>query len=174
MVHRNHSQVDHDRGDGPVAAPPAASLLDGEAVASTWPLEPLTTANDPQGRGKTGFSLGNHRVEVAVDSAHAAEQALVVKVVWRRRPSYARGTTSAGALPVPSGSEGPLHHRLPRPETEVTVADVRVVGIVESTVNGAAPAHTLINATVGLTRNLYHVVQSLRAHAVSLSGWLPT
>jgi hypothetical protein len=127
--------------------PPAASLVHGEAVAATWPLEPLTTAYDPHGyhKGKTGFSLGNHRVEVAVGSADADKPALVARTEWRRRPTYARGTTSLGA-PTVSGSH--FYHRLPRPETEVAVSGIRVVGIVESSINGAAPAHTLCNFTI--------------------------
>ena len=126
----------------PPGTAPAASLLGGEGVADSWPLEPLTTAPDPHGyhKGLTGFSLGNHRLEVAVDAAAAALPAVVARAEWRRRPKY-------GGVPPSGGSAGAVH-RLPRPEEEVDVSKMRVVGLVESAINGAAPAHTLTNITV--------------------------
>lgn len=138
--------------DEPTIGPPSAavSLVHGEAVATTWPMEPLTTAYDPHGyhKGKTGFSLGNHRVEVVVSSEDADKPALVTRAEWRRRPTYARGTTSLGTPTVPGSGSSHFHHRLPRPETELAVSEIRVIGIVESSINGAAPAHTLCNLTI--------------------------
>ena len=85
--------------------------------------------------GLTGFSLGNHRVDVIVpDGSH---DAVVAKVEWRRRPNY-------GAA---SMHDGPSH-RLPKPVKELPTASMQVVGIVPSKINGAKPLRVLTNITV--------------------------
>ena len=119
------------------AAPPVPMLLHGEVVADRWPLEPLTTAPESTSyhAGLSGFSLGNHRVDVIV--ADGAHDAVVAKAKWRRRPTY-------GIAGVHNGPS----HRLPKPEKELPTARMQVVGIVPSKINGAEPLRILTNITV--------------------------
>ena len=119
------------------AATPVPMLLHGEVVADRWPLEPLTTAPESTSyhRGLTGFSLGNHRVDVIV--ADGSYDAMVAKVKWRRRPTYG----------IAGVHNGPLH-RLPQPEKELPTAQMQVVGIFPSETDGAEPLRILTNVTV--------------------------
>jgi hypothetical protein len=66
---------------------PAAAA--GEHVAAQWPADPFSP----------GFSLGNHRAEVAVPATARSQPAVLVNVIWRRR-SQPNATTIVAARPV--------------------------------------------------------------------------
>ena len=61
-----------------------------EHVAADWPIDPF----------RPGFSLGNHRAEVAIPSLCAHAPVVQVRVPWRRRPSpHLNRTTVMCATP---------------------------------------------------------------------------
>jgi hypothetical protein len=82
------SAVATDAATGSVESPPQ-HVVGQEVVAALWPADPFAT----------GFSLGNHRVEVDVPAALRSRAAVQVHVVWRRR-SQPNATIIVATRPV--------------------------------------------------------------------------
>jgi hypothetical protein len=78
----------------PAAATTAGGGREVVALPGDWPVDPWIGPG--KDIAKSGFSLGNHRLEVSVGAALAAESALSVDVAWRRRALPA--ATTVGVL----------------------------------------------------------------------------
>ena len=81
----------------------ASATPQPEAVAATWPVDPLfNPADEPfnMSVGGSGWSLGNHRVELSVPADAVDARSVSVRVVWRRRSAPGNHTSNLPLLAI--------------------------------------------------------------------------